>query len=101
MKTGRILALGFLSVTVAMGVDAESSLDECLNLYLSGDNNVPFDVLSKAKEVTASIFSEIGVALHWAEMPNKQLKQGCTAIKVQFDKGSAFGSHRDTLGYAF
>lgn len=87
-------------MTVAMGVDAESSIDECLNLYLNGTDSVPFDVLGMAKQVTASIFNEIGVAVRWAEQPNKQLKQGCTAIKVQFDRGSAFGSHRNTLGYA-
>ena len=101
MKPGRILALVFLSVTVAMRVDAESSIEECLNLYLNGANNVPFDILDEAKDVTASIFNEIGVALHWAETRNKQLKQGCTAIQVQFDTRSAFGSNRDTLGYAF
>jgi hypothetical protein len=100
MKTGRMLALELLIATVAAVAGVESPIDECVDVYLKPGSQPPLDVLNMAEKTTAAIFNEIGIAVRWAKRPYKPVESSCTAVEMQFDRGSALVSGPDTIGYA-
>jgi hypothetical protein len=89
-----------LIAKASMAAGLAGSHQECLAVYTKGADVMPVAVLAVAEQITASIFNEIGVAVHWSGESQKQLKGRCIEIDMQFDKGSAPNSSADAIGYA-
>ncbi len=100
MKLTAMVILAGLAVGQVRAADANKGGKETVTAYIWGEENVPFDVRSRALQTASDVFAEIGVSVKWRHKrpaEGQAQREGAVAIGIV---GKTGGSSQQTLAAA-
>ncbi|MCE5310965.1 MAG: metallopeptidase family protein [Acidobacteriales bacterium] len=100
MKLMAMVILAGLAAGQVWAADGNKGGKEIVTAYIWGEENVPFDVRSRALQTASDVFAEIGVSVKWRHKrpaEGQAQREGAVAICIA---GKTGGSSQQTLAAA-